>query len=233
MRSGPIIALVIIGVTLAALFLSGEGELISGLSGNDMARLGALLAVLVFIIMGSGALRRHPMRDIIGGIIFWVGLCAALVIGYSLYSGEDITTEELMSRIRGQEQRVLANQDSAAVEIRARGNQFIANTRVDGVEIPMLFDTGATTVALSREHARAIGINLEGLNYFIPVQTAGGTTMAAPVTLNEIAIGPIVVRNVRAVVSETDSLIFSLLGMSFLNRIVAYEVRQDRLILRN
>ena len=55
--------------------------------------------------------------------------------------------------------------------------------------------------------------------------------MAADVRLNEIAVGPIIMRNVRALVARPGALEESLLGMSFLERLHGYAVERDRLIL--
>ena len=66
----------------------------------------------------------------------------------------------------------------------------------------------------------------------VPVLTANGRTMAAPVTLPQLAVGPIVERNVRALVARPGVLHQNLLGMTFLERLASYEVRSNRLILR-
>jgi aspartyl protease family protein len=55
--------------------------------------------------------------------------------------------------------------------------------------------------------------------------------MGARVTLDEIKIGDIDIRDVPASVSRGNSNM-SLLGMTFLNRIGSIEVKGDRLILR-
>jgi aspartyl protease family protein len=57
--------------------------------------------------------------------------------------------------------------------------------------------------------------------------------MAALVSLNEVAIGPIVRRDVRALVSEEGALGQSLLGMNFLGDLSSFEMRRDELILRD
>ena len=56
--------------------------------------------------------------------------------------------------------------------------------------------------------------------------------MAAETRIDEIAIGPIVMRNVRALVARPGALSESLLGMSFLERLQSYTVERGRLILK-
>jgi aspartyl protease family protein len=57
--------------------------------------------------------------------------------------------------------------------------------------------------------------------------------MAAPVRLDEMAIGPIVRRDVRALVTEEGKLDESLLGMTFLSTLDYLQMRTDELRLRD
>ena len=54
----------------------------------------------------------------------------------------------------------------------------------------------------------------------------------APVTLDRITIGNIVERSVPALIAQPGALRTNLLGMSFLNRLESWEVREDKLLLR-
>ena len=65
----------------------------------------------------------------------------------------------------------------------------------------------------------------------MPVTTANGAAMAAEVRRDSIEVGPIVMRNVRALVARPGALEESLLGMSFLERLKSYAVERGRLIL--
>ena len=49
---------------------------------------------------------------------------------------------------------------------------------------------------------RALASIRDDLSYTVPVQTANGTTYAAPVRLRSIAIGPLVIHNVEALVAQ-------------------------------
>lgn len=112
-----------------------------------------------------------------------------------------------------------------------RGGHYAVDAQINGREIGMLVDTGATLVALSREDAEEIGIAAFQLDYSGRVATANGTARAARVILDEIALGDIVVRDVSAVVIDAP-LATSLLGMSFLSRLGGFTVKDGKLILR-
>ena len=96
----------------------------------------------------------------------------------------------------------------------------------------MVLDSGASSVVLTQEAAKAIGLPLEVLQYTANVDTANGRTRAAPVTLDRITVGSIVERSVPALIAQPGALRTNLLGMSFLNRLESWEVRGDKLLLR-
>lgn len=114
-----------------------------------------------------------------------------------------------------------------------RSGHFSVATLVNGVHIEMLADTGATRVALSEADARRAGLDIASLSYTVPVRTANGTAMAAHVVLGEVAVGGIVLRDVKAMVAPAGTLDFSLLGMSFIGKVDRFELRGDQLILSN
>lgn len=122
---------------------------------------------------------------------------------------------------------------SRSVEIaRSDRGDFALKAKVNGVSAPMVIDTGATSVVLTYETAKAAGLPLELLDYNVDVETAGGRVRAARLTLDRLAIGKLVERSVPALVVPRGQMKSNLLGMSFLNRLESWEVRADRLLLR-
>jgi aspartyl protease family protein len=120
-----------------------------------------------------------------------------------------------------------------AVQIsRGQGGEFALQAKINGVTAPMVIDTGATSVVLSYETAKAIGLPLELLEYDVDVETAGGHTKAARLTLDRLAIGKLVERSVPALVVPHGQMKTNLLGLSFLDRLESWEVRPDSLRLR-
>ena len=69
------------------------------------------------------------------------------------------------------------------------------------------------------------------LSYTKRVATANGMAWYAPIKLNYVKIGSIVVYNVTASVSSDEGLDTGLLGMSFLNRLKSYRVHSDSLTM--
>lgn len=119
------------------------------------------------------------------------------------------------------------------VEIpRGTGGEFAVRAKVNGVNAPMVIDTGATSVVLTFETAKAAGLPLEILNFDVDLETVGGRTRAAKLSLDSLAIGKLVERSVPALVVPRGQMKTNLLGMSFLDRLESWEVRSDQLRLR-
>jgi len=121
------------------------------------------------------------------------------------------------------------------VEVRfpiSAGERIMVKAKVDGVPVDFLVDTGATDVVLSPRDAECIGFVHADLRFDQAYRTASGTISGAPVTLDEIAVGPIEMENVKATVNGR-AMDTSLLGMSFLSRLSGFSVTDDTLILRD
>ena len=74
------------------------------------------------------------------------------------------------------------------------------HAKINGVKTSMVIDTGATSVVLTYETAKAAGLPLELLNYDVDVETAGGHARAARLTIDRLAVGKLVERSVPALV---------------------------------
>ena len=132
-------------------------------------------------------------------------------------------------RIKGWE---LAKSPRAVEISRSNEGDFALRAKINDHSAPMVIDTGATSVVLTYETAKAAGLPLELLDYNVDVETAGGHVRAARLTLDRLAIGKLVERSVPALVVPRGQMKTNLLGMSFLNRLESWEVRADRLMLR-
>lgn len=115
----------------------------------------------------------------------------------------------------------------------ARGweGHFFVSGDVAGRPLRFLVDTGATSVALSLDDARAIGVDVDALRYDGQAQTAAGPTAVASVTLPRLRIGDIQLLDVRAAVLRDAPPGIALLGQTFLSRIDRVSIEGDRLTL--
>jgi clan AA aspartic protease (TIGR02281 family) len=119
-----------------------------------------------------------------------------------------------------------------AVQIaRGQGGEFALKAKINGISAPMVIDTGATSVVLTWETAKAIGLPIEMLEYNVDLETAGGHTKAARLTLERLSVGKLTEKSVPALVVPRGHMKTNLLGMSFLDRLESWGVRADKLML--
>jgi aspartyl protease family protein len=111
-----------------------------------------------------------------------------------------------------------------------RDGHFRVDAMVNGVPVRFLVDTGASIVVLNPADAQHIGLDLDRLTYTDSAETANGKVAAAPITIQEILIGPIRLTDVAGAVDRQNTMT-SLLGMSFLSRLQGYEVSSGELTL--
>jgi aspartyl protease family protein len=183
----------------------------------------ALLCVIVLSVV------RKRVSEALKSIFIWIVLALMLAVGYT-YRFE---LREVADRVMAEFVPGHAATRGHTVEVaRGQGGNFTITTQINGARLPMILDTGASSVVLTQDAAKAAGLPLEVLSYTVAVETANGRTRAAPVTLQSIAIGGLVEREVPALIAQPGQLRQSLLGMSFLNRLQSWEVRGDRLMLR-
>jgi aspartyl protease family protein len=218
------------------MFLSGHGTPLAGFEGSELAfvAMGGALALL-YVVSLAGDYRGRAIQALRHAGI-WVGLFAALVVAYAFrddlgHVGRRVSAEILPPGAALTEGTTETG--NRAVRLRKHPNgHFVARGAVNGAPVTLLVDTGASTVVLKTTDAERAGINLSTLNYSIPVNTANGSTFAAPVRIRYLAIGDIVLDDIEALVAKPGNLNESLLGMSFLRRLRSYEFSGDFLTLR-
>jgi aspartyl protease family protein len=108
---------------------------------------------------------------------------------------------------------------------------YRATTQVDGHQIQMMVDTGASSVVLTNEDAGALGLTPFPSEYKTKIQTVNGIAVAARSTLRRVRVGSVEVDDVEALVMPQGAMPQSLLGMSFLRRLNGFEVSANRLVL--
>lgn len=173
----------------------------------------------------------RALRDL--GI--WALLALALIIGYSFRADLANVANRVTTELAppGSSVEVSGGDGPVAVKIRrGPGNHFTARGDVDGSAVSFLVDTGASTVVLKPADAARAGIDIKQLSFTVAVQTANGTTYAAPIRLKSVAVGPIRLHDVEALIAKPGNLNENLLGISFLRRLRSYEFAGEFLTLR-
>ena len=230
--------------TWVALFVLALGGML--LVGNDSGMIAGvdettfgygvfLLALLIYL--AGGLLGRYGggAAAVARDAVTWLALGLGLV---TLYAYKDeltpIATRVVGELLPGTAMTVETSSGGLTeVKLRKRLNgHFTANVEVNGESVSMIVDTGASSIVLRLEDARAAGIDVEEMTFQVPVLTANGRTMAARVWLDDVSVGPLDRTRVEALIAQPGALSQSLLGMSFLSRLRSYEFSGDYLTLR-
>jgi len=221
--------LVLVGLAIVAaiLIVRHEGT-VGPLSTDEFGSLAYKVGLLVFVGAGVLIMFRGRFLQALAAALLWGVLGLVLVVGYAYrYELRDVADRVMAELLPG---HVISHGRTVEVARTANGD-FDVTAQINGARIAMVLDTGASSVVLTREDAKAAGLPLEVLAYTTTIETANGRTRAAPVTLDRVAIGGLVEHAIPALVAQPGQLKTSLLGMSFLNRLQSWEVRGDRLLL--
>lgn len=140
----------------------------------------------------------------------------------------ETTTSFALIQIAGRKQKLTLDASIATSYAKAEKAEvrLLADSRghysteawVNGRRVPMMVDTGATSIAMNYPTARRLGLNLSGAKK-IPISTANGVTSAYLINLSSVTIGGIKLHNVAATVHTDDFPQVVLLGNSFLGRL--------------
>ena len=112
----------------------------------------------------------------------------------------------------------------------ASNGHFYIPAALNGRNVSFIADTGATSIFLTQDDARKIGLNVTDLNYSKVYNTANGQVRAAETVIQNLKIGPIELSNVEVTVSPNTGG-QSLLGMSFFRQLSSYNVQNGTLTL--
>ena len=225
-----ILPLAILAAALAALFVIPEGAPIFGLDHAGFARAVGALLILWLVLTGVRRAGAAGVARAIGGAAIW----AVLIIGLTGVYAYRFELSDIADRVMAELNPTdpVVGQGGEVIIGRRLGGEFVIAAKVNNAPASFLFDTGASTVVIRAQDARKIGVDTASLDYDVRVTTANGSAMAAETRLDQIAVGPIVVHNVRALIARPGALAENLLGMSFLERLQSYSVERGKLVLK-
>ena len=179
------------------------------------------LVLLVTVIGGWFFMQnRHLLGKMLQQALIWGFILIGTVGAVGLW--QDIR-DDIAPR------QTLLQSGSIAVP-RATDGHYYLSLELNGTPVRFVVDTGATDLVLSQRDAQRIGIDTEDLAFLGRANTANGMVATADVSIDQVTLGPITDRNVRASVNGGE-MTDSLLGMNYLNRFERIEIADGRLIL--
>jgi aspartyl protease family protein len=230
-------ALLLIALAMAGgagLYFAARDNAWFHLTESDLPRLVLLLGILAFVGAGLFGRALKP-GEVLRGIIAWGVVIVVIVAAYANRDQLAGVAGRLLGAVMPGvpvSGTLAGTGDDSVMVTRGLDGHFAILGAAGEKAVLYLIDTGASFVTLSPADARGAGIDPDKLAYDLPIRTANGTMLAAAVTIDRVAAGPIVRRNVRGLVAPAGALDQSLLGMSFLDTLTSYSVAGDRLILK-
>lgn len=223
--------ILVIGLAVLVLLVLGPPSdgVLDGTQVQMQIAYAAVIAVALALFSIGRILLRGGRRALMHTAV-WIGTIGGLATAFVFQDEAAI----IVARIRGEllPSVALSRAEGEAELRRAWDGHYRADAVVNGVDIKLMIDTGASMVLIPYEDIARLGIDPRALDYSMPVTTANGRSSVAPVMLSSIKVGPIAVFDVPAAVAQPGRLKMGLLGMSFLDRLDETSFRGDRLILR-
>ena len=134
---------------------------------------------------------------------------------------KSLTANDAVVEANGQNYRLILGGRIEPMVVLApdRLGHYASEIVVNGRTVRALIDTGASGISFNRSEAERLGIQYQSGRQ-VSMSTANGTANAYVVTLDSVQMGPILLKDVEAVVSvSTNSPEVSLVGMTFLRRL--------------
>ena len=157
---------------------------------------------------------RHVLKaggDAVGG--------ARLIRASSKQAVLEINGEERVLSVGADISTRISQPQTQTARIPDRGGVYITNGQINGRSVSFLLDTGASSVAMNRPTAERLRIPYREHGKPGWASTASEVKKVWGVQLDSVTVGQITLRNIRAVVIDTEHGEEVLLGMSFLSRV--------------
>lgn len=205
--------------------------------GLDSDRFGSLLYVGVLgAFIGSAVLASgQRFGEMARQFGLWTLAILLLVAGYEYrYELQDVASRVSGGLVPPSPLSSIDADGRAIVTLAKRPDgHFVARVLINGEPVTALVDTGASSTVLTAADAARAGFDPATLRFVVPVSTANGVANAARIVADEVAVGDIVRTRLPLLVVEDGRLGQSLLGMNFIGSLSGFDLRGDRLILRD
>lgn len=223
---------------LCAMFLAGIAALVVALAKafpeamrtqNDWNDVGYYAMLLALVSAGAFRARWGGLKRTLGHAAIWALVAGILALGYAYrqeLAGAPQHLQLAFSTARpvqlGAHELVIPQDDHGGYEVIGQ---------VNGQRVRFLIDTGASDTVLSPADARRLGVDPAGLNYVEPFETANGKGFGAPYVAQRLQVGAITLDDFPMSINRAP-MSSSLLGLSFLDRLAAFEIRDRKLYLK-
>lgn len=187
-----------------------------------------LAIILIAVLVGSAALRGVGFARLLRMALGWFAIFGVILIAFA-YRDE---TSGIFNRLMGELDPARGRVEGGEFRVQARDDgHFWVRAEINDEPVLFLVDTGASSIVLTNETARKVGLDPDRLVFDQIARTANGIVHGAGARVATLEIGPIVRTDVPVSVTE-GALDANLLGMQFLRTLSGWRVERDTLIMR-
>ena len=196
-------------------------------SGQDWANVVYGLGLVAVVSAGLLRVQRVNLGQMARHLVIWVAVIAVLAVGYSSRGELGALTTRVRSDfmpggvITQPRQMVVSQDDQGA---------FLVVGQVNGQTVRFAVDTGSSDIVLTPADARRLGVDVSALTFGRVTETANGEGRTARYMARSLDVGQLHFTKV-AMDINAKPMSASLLGMSFLNRLESYQVKDGRMYL--
>ena len=193
---------------------------------TDYVRLFVAGTFLVLLI-GSLASRRVPMGQMARMALGWIGVFGLLFVAFSFRGPLGEVWKQVTREFGSAEE---SGSGGIVRIVRDDRGHFVARAQVNGRDVRMLIDTGATSTVFPESMARELGIEVDKSGFPTMSSTANGPVQNWRARVGSIRIGGIGREDFPVSVTEGD-LDEALLGMSWLDTLKSWRVEGSEMVL--
>jgi aspartyl protease family protein len=194
---------------------------------NDQTGTAIFYILLLILPLSALFARRMPLGRVGLMAAAWVGIFAIGLLIIALVNRNEWLVSGARELFFGRDQSVIGRE--VRVPVAADGH-FYVRASINGVERPLMVDSGASYTSLSADTAAATKVPVDPAEPPLVLDTANGMVKAQPARIATLTIGGITARDAPAAVSAAfgDN---DVLGMSFLSKLKTWRVEGQTLIL--
>ena len=179
--------------------------------------------VLLLVMVGSSLLAmRLPLGKAVKMALGWVAIFGVAFVLFAFRDNFSMLGQRLRAEATG-------TPIDAGGELRipkSPDGHFWVEGSINGRDVRLLVDSGASITTIGRETAAAAGITP---GYRIPVNTANGTIDMWRASADRFSLGPIEREGMTVHVNQSDDV--NVLGMNFLSSLRSWRVEGNYLVL--
>jgi aspartyl protease family protein len=195
---------------------------------NQIDTASLIWGLLVLMMVGSSLLSmRLPMKQAAKMAMGWVGIAA---IAFAIFSFREDLRPLWQRLTRDFGDKEVSGSGGIVRLRRDDSGHYFARAQVNGRDVVLLVDTGATYTTFPEAMARDLGIIVDKSGFPTLSSTANGTVTDWRARVESLAVGNIVRNDLPVRVTE-GALEEPLLGMNWLSTLKGWRMEKGELVL--